>query len=179
MFRHQDHFVTKPISRFVTKNRSIRHQESVDSSPSRKVLQNSLNVDRNYGIVISRQAVIVTRLKMIGFSMLSVMSEIPIFKRLSWENTSEMEHFRIISVHFRMLQCAKRRQFMEYPRQVAAERETNSHAVRTTIERQPSWISRQFPVLPPSAHYGLSSSTCHQWQDSTFVVSVDVFCSLS
>ena len=61
MFRHQDHFVTKLISRFVTKNRSIRHQESVDSSPSRKVLQNSLNVDRNYGIVISRQAVIVVK----------------------------------------------------------------------------------------------------------------------
>ena len=72
MFRHQDHFVTKLISRFVTKNRLIRHQESVDSSPSRKVLQTSLNVDRNCGIAISRQAVIVTRLKLIGFSMLSV-----------------------------------------------------------------------------------------------------------
>ena len=108
--------------------------------------------------------------------MLSVMSEIPIFKRLSWENTSEMEHFRIISIYFRMLQCAKRRQFMENPRQVAAERETNSHA-RSTIERQPSWISRQFPVLPPSAHYGLSSYPIGL--DSTFIVSVDVFCSLS
>ena len=35
------------------------------------MLQTSLNVDRNYGIAISRQGVILS-LKLIGFSMLSV-----------------------------------------------------------------------------------------------------------